>query len=285
MWEGSLAVLIAPLVKDESGKREFDPIPVLPCDRIVKCGLRFMDRGRIMYRNIAVTIILVAASLGLASAQVATPSPMPRPAPLPPQDTLCKVPPKGPALSNLHDGFRDALAREWLDPEAAPLLTDALATYVENGDAKKLLHALLAGTPEEERHNKGRLYTAALGNPDENGYLTVKALPDVLDILATANTCKQKMTPLETEHLFASANTIIDRVFPDAMIAMIRVDDLFAWDKYQAFSQLLKTLQPSTDETYAKDLEILRFAFQQDSSRLAKNVSEKISPPKKTPPN
>jgi hypothetical protein len=139
----------------------------------------------------------------------------------------------------------------------------------------------------------------------------VRGLSDFLKTLATAHTKDLfKNTKADQDALFTAANQLIDSIFddtdpakepkddPDPCVAKAKqpkphtffphgklnleqVNESFTKrDNYLALYQLLHALPIASDKdrTYQQKLEILRTAFDADPNRLARLVSEHITP-------
>jgi hypothetical protein len=206
-------------------------------------------------------------------------------------------PPPPDKVTNIEDGTKRALACEWVDPTAVRHVLEALRFYtipeLKNGrglrtpseSAKEALNQLIIkGDPKYTG-----LYTAATGDPDEQGEPRAQGLPDFLDDLAEANT-QNLNKPENEDDLFKQAGAKIDQIFasPEGPQELVKIKDLFAQEKHVALYELLKAYpgydtdpeQPATQD-YACSLETLRAAYQMKADRLQEVVIEKVTGPKK----
>jgi hypothetical protein len=193
---------------------------------------------------------------------------------------------------NIEDDTKDALAREWKDPNGVRPALNALRLLTRSSNPpdvnRQVLQALIdgdGGNPQDQD-----LYRAAMGDPDVHGRTSVQGLPNFLDILAKANTLKLVKTKDE-DGLFASTQTVIDTIYGTGpgKLALIKVNDSFnRKDNYLALFGLLNAYtwnengDNTTKQKYANDLEKIRAAFEMNTALLASQVAAKITPAKKT---
>jgi hypothetical protein len=242
-----------------------------------------LDYGGVMRQKLALIVIFAAASLGCASAQ-GNPSPTPTPTPPPCPNPEPPCPPSGTNDARL------ALACEWLDPNSIPNVLKALKLYIENsrGNANAVLSALEDGAHCNKDKDKS-LYNAALGYPDKNGDRTTRGRPDVLDILATANTLKIEAMDKATEDALGKTPALIKRIYDSGAAgvqALAEIDNIYQDSPQLAIYKLLNAF-PQFDEnhvaypTYVQDLEILRAACEKNRDKVFKSVSDQVYPQEK----
>jgi hypothetical protein len=193
---------------------------------------------------------------------------------------------------NIEDDTKDALAREWKDPNGVRSALNALRLLTRSSNGpdinRQVLQALINGDGSNPLDQD--LYRAAMGDPDVHGRTSVQGLPNFLDILAKANTLKLDKTKDE-DALFVSTQTVIDTIYGTGpgKLALIKINDSFnRKDNYVALFGLLNAYtwnengDNTTKQKYANDLEKIRAAFEMNTALLASQVAAKITPTKKT---
>jgi hypothetical protein len=197
--------------------------------------------------------------------------------------------------TNIADGTKSALVREWLDPKGVDHALRAfqlLAISVPSPDvALEVLNQLDAG--DSNPVDQG-FYLAAMGNPGKDGPRN-PGLPNFLDILAKANNLHKEM-PKDAGQVFGCTEELIDNIFtkpgtltpeqevklenfPGPAVLAIINDSFSRKDNYVALYQLLDAY-PENTQNYGDNLEIFRAAFEMDADSLAKQVAAKINAPK-----
>ena len=182
---------------------------------------------------------------------------------------------------NIADATKAALACEWHDPNAVDHVLDAfylLTTGPLIVSTRCVIQVLEKGDPYP--FDEG-LYSAAMGSPDEYDQPAAQGLPNFLDVLAKANTLKQK-APDDEDKLFKSTQNIIQVIFfaERGKRNLIQINDSFAHHNfYVAIRQLLQACpKKSIDKlSYEQALEQLRAAFEMNAEKLAKQIAAKIA--------
>lgn len=195
--------------------------------------------------------------------------------------------PKKP--KNIANSTKEALASEWRKPDEVGHVLKALMLLTSSSLTPskvnlEVLHELAAGDPSSKD-----LYRAAMGAPDDSGQPTVQGLPDILETLAKANTLSMKK-PEDEDGLFGTVDSLLDTIFEadHGKVALIIINHSFGRkDNYVALYQLLNAFprwKEDADDTakdsYVKNLEFFRAAFEMNADRLAKLVASKITSPK-----
>jgi hypothetical protein len=235
----------------------------------------------VMRQKLALIVIFAVASLGLASAQGGAALPTPTPCPNP-------KPPCPPSETN---DAKSVLACEWLDPNSISHMVEALKLYIDNN--KMNANAVLSKLEEGDHCNKNRdksLYEAALGYPDKNGEPTTRARPDILDILATANTRNtDDMNEGAEKTLFTDTETLIKKIHNSGDTgarALAEIDSNYKDFPHLAIYKLLNAVPvpkcvndtPAARATYVQDLETLRAACEKNRDKVFKLVTKEVFP-------
>jgi hypothetical protein len=238
-----------------------------------------------MCRTFAALIFCASVSARLVSAQDAGNSPKP----------AAPCSPDAKAAEDIATATKQALACEWIDPQAVQHTLKALQFYTTptrkkdrctpadpkkkedpeqflsvNEAAKEALCELIAGAPADKD-----LYTAAQGDSENPGR------SDFLDSLARANTLKLK-APADEDDLFGKAQKLIGEIYFSAggKLALVKIHSSFVGaNNYLALFRLLNAYPIDADKKkYAGNLELLRAAFAMNTDHLALLVAGTISP-------